>query len=65
VLSVNLNNAAFKVLPIDSPTARRPIAAITLRNRTLSPVAQLLIHPQALDRQNEMNHPPPPGPVEG
>jgi DNA-binding transcriptional LysR family regulator len=43
VLRFNLNNSAFKVLPIDLPTTRRPIGAITLRNRTLSPVAQLFI----------------------
>jgi DNA-binding transcriptional LysR family regulator len=44
VLRFNLNNSAFKVLPVDLPTTRRPIGAITLRNRTLSPVAQLFIN---------------------
>jgi len=34
---------ALKVLPIDLPTTRRPIGIITLKNRTLSPVAQLFI----------------------
>ena len=43
VMRFNLNNPAFKVLPIDLPTTRRPIGAITLTNRTLSPVAQLFI----------------------
>ena len=43
VMRFNLNNPAFKVLPIDLPTTRRPIGAITLRNRTLSPVARLFI----------------------
>ena len=33
----------LKVLPIDLPTTRRPIGVITLRNRTLSPVARLFI----------------------
>jgi len=33
----------LKVLPIDLPTTRRPIGIITLKNRTLSPVAQLFI----------------------
>jgi DNA-binding transcriptional LysR family regulator len=36
-------NAALKVLPINLPTTRRPIGIITLKNRTLSPVAQLFI----------------------
>ncbi len=33
----------LKVLPIDLPTTRRPIGIIILKNRTLSPVAQLFI----------------------
>jgi DNA-binding transcriptional LysR family regulator len=33
----------LKVLPIDLPTTRRPIGIVTLKNRTLSPVAQLFI----------------------
>jgi DNA-binding transcriptional LysR family regulator len=36
-------NPALKVLPVDLPTTRRPIGAITLKNRTVSPVAQLFI----------------------
>jgi DNA-binding transcriptional LysR family regulator len=43
VMRFNLNNPAFKVLPIDLPSTRRPIGAITLTNRTLSPVALLFI----------------------
>jgi DNA-binding transcriptional LysR family regulator len=43
VVRFNPDNSAFKVLPVDLPTTRRPIGAITLRNRTLSPVAQLFI----------------------
>jgi DNA-binding transcriptional LysR family regulator len=43
VMRFNLDNPAFKVLPIDLPTTRRPIAAIVLKARTLSPVARLFI----------------------
>ena len=43
VMRFNLNNPAFKVLPIDLPTTRRPIGVVTLKARTLSPVAQLFI----------------------
>ena len=53
----NLNNPVFKALPIDLPTTRRPIGAITLKTRTLSPVAQLFMETahevaKALPRQN-------------
>jgi DNA-binding transcriptional LysR family regulator len=43
VMRFNSNNPAFKVLPIDLPTTRRPIGAITLKMRTLSPIAKLFI----------------------
>jgi DNA-binding transcriptional LysR family regulator len=43
VMRFNPDNPAFKVLPIDLPTTRRPIAAIVLKARTLSPVARLFI----------------------
>jgi DNA-binding transcriptional LysR family regulator len=33
----------LKRLPIDLPTTRTPVAVITLKNRTLSPVAQVFI----------------------
>jgi len=33
----------IKVLPVEVPTARLPIGIVTLKNRTLSPVAQLFI----------------------
>jgi hypothetical protein len=33
----------MKVLPIELPTARVPNGIVTLKNRTLSPVAQLFI----------------------
>jgi len=35
--------AAIKVLPVELPTTRRRIAIITLKNRTISPLAQLFI----------------------
>jgi DNA-binding transcriptional LysR family regulator len=35
--------AAIKVLPVDLPTTRRQIGIITLKNRTLSPLAQVFI----------------------
>ena len=34
---------SIKVLPVELPTTQRPIGIITLRNRTLSPLAQLFI----------------------
>jgi DNA-binding transcriptional LysR family regulator len=37
------SNPGLKRLPIDLPTTRTPVAVITLKNRTLSPVAQLFI----------------------
>jgi DNA-binding transcriptional LysR family regulator len=43
VMRFNPDNPAFKVLPIDLPTTRRPVGIITLKNRTLSPAAQLFI----------------------
>ena len=57
VMRFNLNNPAFKALPIELPTTRRPIGAITLKTRTLSPVAQLFMDTahevaKALPRQN-------------
>jgi DNA-binding transcriptional LysR family regulator len=35
--------AELKVLPVELPAARRPNGIVTLKNRTLSPVAQLFI----------------------
>jgi len=43
VVRFNLNGSALKVLPINLPTTRRSIGVITLKNRTLSPVAKLFI----------------------
>ena len=34
----------LKILPVKLPTARRPNGIVTLKNRALSPVAQLFIH---------------------
>ena len=36
-------DSALRVLPVDLPTTRKPIAVITLKNRRLSPVAELFI----------------------
>jgi hypothetical protein len=35
--------ASIKVLPLELPTTRRQIGIITLKNRTISPLAQLFI----------------------
>jgi DNA-binding transcriptional LysR family regulator len=36
-------NSALKILPVDLPTARRPNGIVTLKDRAISPVAQLFI----------------------
>jgi glycosyl hydrolase family 1 len=38
-----VKDSALRVLPVDLPTTRKPIAIITLKNRTLGPVAELFI----------------------
>jgi DNA-binding transcriptional LysR family regulator len=43
VLRFPANNPALKRLPVELPTTRRPVGIITMKNRTLSPVAQLFI----------------------
>jgi DNA-binding transcriptional LysR family regulator len=43
VLAFPATGLALKALPIDLPTTRRPLGIITLKNRTLSPVAQRFI----------------------
>ena len=43
VLRFSTNSPPLKRLPIELKTKRRPIGIITLKNRTLSPVAQLFI----------------------
>jgi hypothetical protein len=36
-----VENQGLKSLPIDLPTTARPLALITLKNRTLNPAAKL------------------------
>jgi DNA-binding transcriptional LysR family regulator len=43
VLAFPADNPAFKRLPIELPITRRPLGIITLKNRTLNPVAQLFM----------------------
>jgi DNA-binding transcriptional LysR family regulator len=43
VLAFPAANPMLKTLPIELPTTRRPLGIITLKNRTLSPVAQRFI----------------------
>jgi DNA-binding transcriptional LysR family regulator len=43
VLRFPVKRPELKVLPVELPIARVPIAIVTLKNRTLSPVAQLFI----------------------
>jgi DNA-binding transcriptional LysR family regulator len=43
VLSANANWFSMKVLPVDLPVQPWPVAIVTLKNRTLSPVVQLFI----------------------
>jgi DNA-binding transcriptional LysR family regulator len=43
VMRFNILAPRFKVLPVALPTTRRPIAAITLKARTLGPSARLFI----------------------
>jgi DNA-binding transcriptional LysR family regulator len=41
VLQFPARAQAFRALKIDLPTTVRPLAIVTLKNRTLNPVAQL------------------------
>ena len=43
VLKFSVNNPVLKRLPVELPTTERPVGIITLKNRTISPVAQLFI----------------------
>ena len=43
VTTLGSSGAGFRVLPIELPTTRRPIGVTRLKNRTLSPIAQLFI----------------------
>lgn len=49
VLRLAANRRVLKVLPIDLPSTRRPIGILTVKDRTLSPVAQLF-----MDRAREV-----------
>ncbi len=42
-LRFSAQRAEIKVLPVELPMARVPIGVVTLKNRTLSPVARLFI----------------------
>ncbi len=52
VLAFSAKSPVLKQLPIELPTTRRPLGIITLKNRSLSPVAQLVI-----DRAREFAKP--------
>jgi DNA-binding transcriptional LysR family regulator len=41
LLHFPVRRTSFKVLPVDLPTTRGPTSIMTLKNRQLSPVAQL------------------------
>jgi DNA-binding transcriptional LysR family regulator len=43
VLKLGAGNREIKALPVDIPKAGRPVGILTLKNRTLSPTAQLFI----------------------
>src|SRR5215208_526393 len=43
VLKFSVNNPVLKRLSVELPTTERPVGIITLKNRTISPVAQLFI----------------------
>jgi DNA-binding transcriptional LysR family regulator len=43
VLKFPTKNTAIRRLPIELPTARRPIAIVTLKNRSLNPVTQVFV----------------------
>jgi DNA-binding transcriptional LysR family regulator len=51
VLRVNASRFSLKVLPVDLPAQPWPVAIVTVKNRTLSPVVQLFIdHLRAFTR---------------
>ena len=43
MLKIGAKQLSIKALPIDLPANRRPVAVVTLKNRALSPVAQLFL----------------------
>lgn len=51
MLRLSARHLSLKVLPVELPNSRRPVAIVTLKNRALSPAAQLFIeHTRALAR---------------
>jgi DNA-binding transcriptional LysR family regulator len=52
VLTGPLRDQSLKALPIDLPMTRRPVGIVTLKNRTISPLARLFI-----DRAHEVARP--------
>ncbi len=42
-LNLSTRRPELKVLPVELPVARVPVGIVTLKNRTLSPTAQLFI----------------------
>jgi hypothetical protein len=47
MLKVGAGHVAIRALPIELPADRRPVALVTLKNRALSPVAQLSLNTHA------------------
>jgi DNA-binding transcriptional LysR family regulator len=43
MLKAGAKYLSIKALPIELPSNRRPVSLVTLKNRALSPVAQLFI----------------------
>jgi DNA-binding transcriptional LysR family regulator len=43
MLHLNAGQSLLKILPVDLPVRPWPVAVITLKNRTLSPVVQLFV----------------------
>jgi hypothetical protein len=52
-----VNHPVLKRLPIDLPAMRIPVGILTLKNRTLGPIAQLFID-CARDVAKSMANPP-------
>jgi DNA-binding transcriptional LysR family regulator len=43
LLHFSAKRLGLKILPVDLPYKPRPVGIVTLKNRTLSPVAQLFV----------------------
>ena len=55
ILRLNADRFPLRVLPVDLPTQPWPVAVITLKRRTLSPVVQLFIEElRAFARENSL-----------